>query len=314
MLFGEYAVLEGAPALVAAVERFALARTCEGPASDLARWAAEALATELDEGVGAGGAASTALEVDTAAMREGAVKLGLGSSAAACVAAAALLVHRRGDSLAGDGSRRRIFRVARAVHDRLQGERGSGADVAASVEGGVLRYELADGGRWSHTRLPGQLRLVFVPTGVAASTRVLVGRVRELRGANPTAYGRRMGVLAELAHELLRELPQRSAADVCLVVHAYAAQLEVLGREAGIAIVSEPHRRIGELARAHGCAAKPSGAGGGDLSVVFCPSAFEASAVRSALAAVGFPPVELSFDQLGVRLSPDEDQAANEAT
>ena len=311
MLFGEYAVLDGAPALVAAVGRYAVGSGVEGEAAELARWTAEAHAVELDAEDGAKNAApATAFEVDTSALREGEVKLGLGSSAAACVAGAALVVHRQGESLAGDVARRRIFRVARAVHDRMQGERGSGADIAASIEGGLLRYETADGGRWAHTRLPAQQRLVFVPTGVAASTRILVGRVRELRGVNPTAYGRRLGVLGELARELTRELSQRSAGDVCLFVHAYAAQLEALGREAGIAIVSEPHRRIGEIARAQGCAAKPSGAGGGDISVVFCPNAASAAAVRGALAEGGFPPIELNPDELGVRLQdPDAEDA-----
>src|SRR5207237_2897778 len=105
-------------------------------------------------------------------------------------------------SLASDGVRRGVFRAARASHDRLNGGPGSGADVAACAEGGMLRYEDVNGGRWAPARLPVPLRLVFVDTGVAASTRALVGKVRELRAAQPSLYHRRVQVLGDLAAAL----------------------------------------------------------------------------------------------------------------
>lgn len=323
-LFGEYAVLEGAPALVMAVDRYAHARAvasdCE--ASELWRWTVQAFRSDTElspllpartgEGEGAPAFDFASLPrsvvVDTHRLSDGAVKLGLGSSAAACVTLAATCVWRAGHSLASDEARRRIFRVARAVHDRLQGERGSGADVAAAVEGGLLRYEIAAGGRFSHLRLPVPLRLLFVPTGVAASTRLFLAKVRELRGAQPDAYHRRLRVLGELATELCTELESRPAADVCLLVHSYVAHLDALGHDAGVPIVSEPHRRIVALARQSGCAAKPSGAGGGDLAVVFCPDGASALAARAALAAAGFPTLELEPDGAGVRLERDDDR------
>jgi phosphomevalonate kinase len=296
-LLGEYAVLEGAPALVLAVARYARARPSGEAPADLAALVNEAAAGELQ-----GGAVPTGFTVDSSELRAGARKLGLGSSAASCVAGAGLLVHASGQSLASEAARRRVFRVARAAHDRLQGEPGSGADVAASVAGGLVRYESSGGGRWRGVHLPAPLRFVFVDTGVPASTRALVGRVRAMRSARPDSYQRHMNVLGDLAVAVGPDPLERSPAELCLLVHAYAAHLYALGQDAGADVVSEVHRSIAEIARAHGCAAKPSGAGGGDLAVIFCPDPASAAAVREDLCARGHSPIDLPADPAGVRL------------
>lgn len=318
-LFGEYAVLEGAPALVMAIDRYAYAQAAASmtnPALDLVRFARESVRVGLEEIArhsplllaspetrAFDAVLSTPVEIDTSALHAGGLKLGLGSSAGAAVAVTALYFHLAGCSLASTEVRGHLLHAARQTHDRLQGERGSGADVAVSVEGGLLRYSFAQGRpRFESTRLPVPLRVLFVPTGVAASTRVLLARVRELRGTNASAYNRRLQVLCDLSEELARDLPARPAADVCLRVHAYAAHLDALGADAGIAIINDPHRRIAEIARGVGCAAKPSGAGGGDLALVFCPSAAAAAEARAALGARGFHPIDLQPDDVGVHL------------
>jgi phosphomevalonate kinase len=299
-LFGEYAVLDGAPALVMAVARYARARRCEGLLSPFAGLVNDAAAAELP-----GERARVAFEVDSSELESDGRKLGLGSSAAACIAGAALLFHQSGESLASEVVRRRIFRVARAAQDRLQGEPGSGADVAACLDGGLICYENVAGGRWHPVRLPVQIRLLFVETGVPASTSAFLSRVRDLRSSQPSVYHRHVQILGDLASTLGRETSERPVSEVCLLVHSYLAHLEALGRDAGIPIVSDPHRRIAEIARAHGCAAKPSGAGGGDLAVVFCPDPASAVQVRERLAAAGFAPLDLRPDLTGVRLEPE---------
>jgi phosphomevalonate kinase len=300
-IFGEYAVLEGAPAIVMAVARYVRAHRAGGALSPLAALVNEAAARDLPPG-----SRRIGFDVDSSELSLGDSKLGLGSSAAACAAGAALLFHEANESLASDAVRRAVFRAARAAHDRLQGEAGSGADVAACVEGGLLRYETAGGGRWKSVRLPVRLRLVFAHTGVSASTAALVSRVRELRASQPGLYHRRLNVLADLSEALGPEPEERTASEVCLMVHSYVAHLDALGRDAGAPIVSEPHHRIAEIARSVGCAAKPSGAGGGDLAVVFCPDPASAVAARDALCAGGFSPLDLQTDLTGVRLEPEE--------
>ena len=111
VLTGAYAVLEGAPAIVAAVDRYAVADTA------VARRRSTSGPSTTTRGQ----------------------KLGLGSSAASLVASLGARALARGDDPRHAAVRSEIFRAARDAHQRQQGG-GSGVDVAASVHGGVLRY------------------------------------------------------------------------------------------------------------------------------------------------------------------------------
>ena len=125
LLSGSYAVLEGAPALVCAVDRYAVAREASG----------DAASAEVAAAFGAEAPPS----VDVSALSRGGDKLGLGGSAAAVVAALGYRFASRGEDLGRAPVRDAIFRDARRAHARVQGG-GSGVDIAASVYGGVLRY------------------------------------------------------------------------------------------------------------------------------------------------------------------------------
>ena len=78
VISGAYAVLEGAPAIVASVDRYALADTA---------LSSNFVTEEVREALGDG----PAPWIDASALREGGRKLGLGSSAAILVASLAAL-------------------------------------------------------------------------------------------------------------------------------------------------------------------------------------------------------------------------------
>src|SRR3954451_15232031 len=133
ILTGEYAVLGGAPAIVVAVDRRAVARRNSTP-----RGSSPFLLAVADEIAqrrgGSDPAARAALEisVDSTAFYDKITKLGLGSSAAVTVAATALAL--------GTADPQEVLSVALAAHARAQGPRGargSGADIAAAVHGGT---------------------------------------------------------------------------------------------------------------------------------------------------------------------------------
>src|SRR5262245_51622652 len=125
VLSGAYSVLEGAPCIVAAVDRYAIA--------DAAR-AADLVTDEVRAAVEAG-ELPRPVGFDASALRDRAPdgtsrKLGLGSSAAIL---AASLAAARGGAFADEAAMREaIFPLALAAHRRAQGG-GSGVDVAASV-------------------------------------------------------------------------------------------------------------------------------------------------------------------------------------
>ncbi len=181
ILIGEYAVLEGAPALVAAVNRYSTVAI--GPSEDeqyyldaptihmhniafrLSEhgnvWFPGNLSGEqikrlhffkitfeyamqylTAEGVSVKPAR---LHIDTGAFFDPDIraKLGFGSSAALTVSVIKALFRYAGLPLASKEDPGRLFRLALAAHRRAQNGMGSGIDVAASTFGGVLNYRVA---------------------------------------------------------------------------------------------------------------------------------------------------------------------------
>ena len=119
VLLGDYAVLEGARAMVCAVDRRAVGRRDpEGPGSAVV------------DAVLAEAGSTDRVRIDTGGFVEPTgEKLGIGSSAAVAVITAALATGR-GDE--------RCLALALAGHRAAAGGVGSGIDVAVSFHGGVI--------------------------------------------------------------------------------------------------------------------------------------------------------------------------------
>ncbi|HYO97526.1 MAG TPA: hypothetical protein VER33_23605 [Polyangiaceae bacterium] len=256
VLSGAYAVLGGAPALVAAVDRYVYADATR-PAHFVTPEVSAALA----------GRGTEAPWFDATALRDGARKLGLGSSAAILVASLAALELRENASLTPNDLAERLFQRALSAHARAQGG-GSGIDVAASTHGGVLlaRRE-AQTLNVSPVRLPAGLQVRVLAAEQPASTPQLVARVADL--------GRRDPALHESCMRRQREASESAAAaalagDAGLFLDSLRAQhaaLRALGEAAGISIVTPEVEALARAATERGAAALPAGAGGGDIAV-----------------------------------------------
>ncbi|GAC1628722.1 MAG: hypothetical protein NVS9B10_18910 [Nevskia sp.] len=185
VLLGEYAVLEGAPAIAMAVNRRAIARISPTPGAGCEALAPDILAARVPFTIGADGcpdwqaAATEAAKLplvdqvlrglaagqigptpasgfrleldtreffDTLGAADEKLKLGLGSSAALTVALASALVAQGGHDAATTDRAAWLCDLL-ALHRRFQGGQGSGVDVATSLIGGVISYRLADGGQ-----------------------------------------------------------------------------------------------------------------------------------------------------------------------
>lgn len=294
MLFGEYAVLEGAPALVAAVDRCASARPVAGWSDEPTPFVREAL-VERERAVGM---SIAPVEVDSSALRAGGVdgrKLGLGSSAAVTVAVFGL--H---EGLA----REETWRRCQAAHVRAQGAAGSGADVAAAIWGGVIRFaRRGDRADVAPVRLGGDLELLLVDTGVAASTGERLARLDELRRRDARRHAALLRPLVELARSADEQVTGGEALPL-EAVHEWNQALAPLGEAIDLPTVGEAHRAVAECARSVGGAAKPSGAGGGDLALCFVP-AEGAARLRTRLLALGFQPLDVKLGAPGLRCAED---------
>jgi phosphomevalonate kinase len=258
VISGAYSVLEGAPALVAAVDRYVKAD------------ASRPSPIETEEVLAAyrSGAIDVVPWFDAndlrARLADGTSrKLGLGSSAAILAASiASVFAARISDA---EKLRREVFPVAFKAHREAQ-PLGSGIDVAASVYGGVVRcVRDADGSlEVTGVELPEGLVFEVFTCPVAASTSHFLDKIRTFKQADPSAY---RGYL-EAAAAGARSAVETNEPDV--FIKAIAAQIDALGalgRAAGAEIVTGSVAELRPSAGDEGAVFGPSGAGGGDIAM-----------------------------------------------
>lgn len=263
VVLGEYAVVDGGPAVVAAVDR--------GVICEVVPAAERTIHTPDDDRFVR--AALDAVDAPAAGYRfsdwnpiGGPEKVGLGGSAAATVAAVLAARPELGAEVR--------FRAALAVHRAVQGS-GSGIDVAASTFGGVSRYEAE-----RVTPLPSLVPSV-VFTGASARTGPRLERY--------LAWGPRDGFVARS-----RALVDGFGADPIGALGEGAALLREMAAAAGIAYWTDAIDAVVARAVAHRGAGKPSGAGGGDIVVALFADDADRRAFEARCSADGFLVVPVS--------------------
>jgi phosphomevalonate kinase len=294
ILAGEYAVLHGAPAISVAVDRCVRARFGDGGQISPFVSAAVASAEKLfNRRFGP-------IVVDSQALYEHVGKLGLGSSAAVTAATVGLLFAEAGESL---NDKRRLFELADEVHAAAQGVRGSGIDVATSVWGGVLRFQRRDGrATVTPVDLPDDVQLTFIFAGHSASTPDLIGRVKALSEAQPETHQAAIGRLISHAHAFATAIDDDDATALVRAAGAYHDAMQHLGEAAGCDIVTRAHAELAAIAHRHSGAAKPSGAGGGDLGVAFTIGPEATLKLRADVRAAGLHLLDIGAPAPGLRL------------
>lgn len=267
VLLGEYAVLDGAPALVAAVDRGV---SCTVEDADEREVEAPGDTTFVR-------AALEAVDAPPARYRfadwnpiDSPTKVGLGGSAAATVAAVVAGLRRAGRS----PSPAEVHAIAARVHHAVQGS-GSGLDVAASAHGGVIRFEAGAVAPVA----PVRPSIVFSGTSAATGP-----RVRTYLGWGPR----------EAFVRASRELVDGFAADPVGALEAGGRLLREMAARAGLPYWTDGIDALVALARSCGGAAKPSGAGGGDIVVALFPDPDDRRRYEAAAAARGFLVVPVS--------------------
>jgi len=270
VIWGEYAVLEGAPALVMAVDRYAHTRVQAGGTD----WQLEAVGFEsratltidalmgLDPDCAEGVAGlvravlsafgdatpptAAIVHTDTRAFHAHAQKLGIGSSAAICTATTAAIAEFL-DQPFHEG-------LPLAAHRHLQGKAGSGLDVAAACRGGLIRFQSgqAEAAVW-----PESLCYRYFWVGNAAKTTEHLARFGEWR---TTADTRTLEELCRASEALF------ATADL-EHLREYVQRLKIMDDTARLGIFSEAHNRLHALANRAQVVYKPCGAGGGDIGI-----------------------------------------------
>ncbi|MEM8982051.1 MAG: hypothetical protein AAGC71_03430 [Pseudomonadota bacterium] len=300
VLSGEYAVLYGAPAIVLAVDREVTVRIRERDDSRYVLHAPGVAATPEPFAVVAGeprfdSSAATQrfalvsaviralglppsgadIEIDSRQLHADGRKLGLGSSAAVCVALSR--------ALAEWCPRIITLATVHEIHRASQSGRGSGVDLAAAWHGGLLRTERA-GDDLAVTSLPApQTSLRMIDTGVAQSTPAMLTQLE--RWAEQAAEAN--AVIDALCESARDAASAWQDGDGIAATHGYLQALERFDQATGLGIVSPAHRHIAAIAERVGVAYKPSGAGGGDVGVALAADAAHVNALDAALVSAG---------------------------
>jgi phosphomevalonate kinase len=315
VLLGEYVVLDGATALVMACDRRCRARfaPAQGERCRLVSRMPDARAIEFPAGSPSGsplvdavlddpelGAdpGAWAAEIDSSAFFAGALKLGLGSSAAALVAFAGAV-----RAAAGRPGRPGLEALIRC-HRAFQGGAGSGIDVAAALTGGVVRFSLDRdrNAQIGSVRLPKSVGFAGIFAGGSASTPDLVGRYRRWVDSGSARAARLRQQMFDAASRGCAAVMEDDGAAFVAAIGEYGGCLAQLGPEIGADLVTGAHRRIGDLAGEFELAYKVSGAGGGDVGIA-CGLDFDALRAFSAEAARrGIHVVPLTVDFEGLRV------------
>lgn len=208
-------------------------------------------------------APASAIEIDTGSFYRRERKLGFGSSAAATVLLTALLL--------GSGvPKERLFAVALEMHRELQGGRGSGYDVAASLFGGTIRFEGGVVPRVERVELPWLPRLYVIPGPEAVRSGSAVGAYNRWKGERPAEAIRFLDESNELVRRFLRA---RSWGEAAPVVRAATLLGERVGKEIGVDSTFRPASGSLEehLGDKRGEAVVKSVGAGAEMGVLFSP-------------------------------------------
>ena len=228
MIAGEYAVLDGAPALVLAVDRGV---QCEVTTSD----SLEITTPDGDDRFVRPVLKGTTKHYTFSSWNPTDLpeKPGFGGSAAACVAACVAAGRPATDAL--------------QIHREVQGG-GSGADVAASIHGGMIRFQAG------HITAVAPVHPVVVWSGKSAKTQPLIDQYRAW--TDRSDFVRESTAIVDTFHE-----------DPVARLLDNAHLLQHMAVEAGLHYATPRLAAIASVAQQYGGAAKPSGAGGGDCAI-----------------------------------------------
>ena len=286
VLSGEYAVLDGAPAICMAVNRRAVATVGDSPdgrcrVATPGREFANGEKFHIVEAV-CGSRPELTIELDTRAFAEDGEKLGIGSSAALTAALVA--------ALGGD-----VYVDALAAHRRLQGGTGSGIDVAASVHGGLIEY-LMDDASVKQLEWPGDLAVRFIWTGVPTSTKKRLDRLAQSEG------GPSRSALQLAAADMAEAWRSVDAAAILAAYVPYIGVLNQFSADHDLGIFDAGHGELTVAASRAGLVYKPAGAGGGDIGTLLGHSGDELDSFIAANAGLVHKVVDCELDPVGVEL------------
>jgi len=318
VLCGEYAVLDGAPAVCMAVNRRARV-TIDRAAGDHhtvsapgfssvtgrfdsrngdCEWLSGAQEFRLVDDVWrtaemqCNSPLSITLDTDDFRDSESGTKIGIGSSAALTVALTAALCEVVATSVEATS-------IAFAAHRQFQGGLGSGIDIACCSAGGLIEYRLSSGVA-EQLAWPAGLAYALLWSGASAST----GAKLEHLGRQDRRPSR--AALAQSAVRICDAWRDGTARAILDEYRDYTSVLREFSIDHELGIFDAGHGELVASADAAGLVYKPCGAGGGDVGVVFAEDAAAIRAFIDSELPERFRVMDMGIELCGVRVVREE--------
>ncbi|WP_096087061.1 mevalonate kinase family protein [Agaribacterium haliotis] len=220
------------------------------------------------------------LTTDSQAMFDAGAKLGLGSSAALCVALDSAFGQCRDSRIKSETLAARWQRLQQ-LHSLAQGKKGSGVDLAASLYGGALLFNndfKEPLPAFKPARLAADVQLDFIWSGQSASTPAMLGSLSQWRQLNSQRCAAFFEALGRASAEVCANTGEALAFIASL--RKFCKQLWDFDQAAELGIFSgghlEPYK---QSLNYQALIYKPCGAGGGDLGLLVSSSARERQAM-----------------------------------
>lgn len=216
--------------------------------------------------------------------------IGLGSSAASCVATVAAV-----DSLFQENpSRQKVCELA-MESERLIHKRTSGADCYVSTFGGLMQY-YGKSKSFKKIETKGQsLCLVVANTGVNHSTSDLVAGVKKFRDRNRILFK----TLLKYASEICLQACTAIESGKCDKIGELMNENQIILQQLGIS-----HDKVRDIidicSKAGAIGAKITGAGGGGAVIALAASKQESTKIVSRIKEAGYQSFEVEIDYDGL--------------
>jgi mevalonate kinase len=215
--------------------------------------------------------------------------IGLGSSAASCVATVAAV-----DSLfQKNPSRQKVCELA-IESERLIHKRTSGADCYVSTFGGLMQY-YGKSKSFKNIETKGSLSLVVASTGIKHSTSDLVAGVKRFKDTNRILFES----LSKQASDICLQACTAIKSGKCDKIGELMNENQIILQQIGIS-----HHKVRDIidicSKAGAMGAKITGAGGGGAVIALAASKQESTKIASYVKAAGYQSFEVEIDYKGL--------------
>jgi phosphomevalonate kinase len=215
-------------------------------------------------------------------------KIGVGSSAALCVALSAALC----EATATDAP---AAPIAYAAHRQFQGGLGSGADIACSLGGGLIDYSMGD--RYGRQlSWPKGLSCFVLWSGIPVNTE---NKLNQL--GKQDRYSSR-DALVDAARKTAASWGTGSSEDILSEYRHYCRVLQEFGVDHNLGIFDAGHDDLAAAAEKAGLVYKPCGAGGGDVGVLLGDDDEKLMHFISNSMPAGFERLDMQIDLQGLQV------------